>query len=157
MKSTLPTLPPGSLPGPEPIDVCPSCTKCCRYLAVGIDPPDTVKRVSTALWFLYHPEASIYQSHDNDWFLVFPTTCEHLKPDGLCGIYENRPLICREYDIVGCEGTSEEAAEKVNLKTAGDLFRWLFETRPALYRKCLEKGIIPPALRPKKGPRTPAG
>lgn len=147
MKSNLPTLPPDGLPGLAPIDVCPSCAKCCKHVAVGIDPPDSVRRISTILWFLYHKDISIYQSHDNDWFIVFPTTCEFLRPDGLCGVYENRPLICREYDIVGCEGTSQEPAEKIKFENAKQLFVWLSKTRKALYRRCLERGIVPEKLR----------
>jgi Fe-S-cluster containining protein len=147
MKSTPPTLPPDALPMLSPIDVCPSCTKCCRYVAVGIDPPDSIRRISTILWFLYHNSISIYQSHDNDWFIVFPTTCENLQPNGLCGIYENRPLICREYDIVGCEGTSQEAPEKVKFENAKQLFHWLSKTRPALYKRCVERGIVPARLK----------
>ncbi|MCE7958773.1 MAG: hypothetical protein DYH06_12695 [Acidobacteria bacterium ACB2] len=98
-----------SHPGtPDPSAVCSPCARCCRHVAVGIDPPDTVRRVSTALWFVYHRRISVYQSHDGDWFLNVPTDCEHLRPDGLCGVYESRPLLCREYDVEGCEGTSEE-------------------------------------------------
>lgn len=137
-----------SHPGtPDPSAVCPPCARCCRHVAVGIDPPDTVRRVSTALWFVYHRRISVYQSHDGDWFLNVPTDCEHLRPDGLCGVYESRPLLCREYDVEGCEGTSVEPAEKLHFEDGKSLVAWLAERRPALYRKCLAAGIVPEALR----------
>ena len=31
------------------------------------------------------------------------TTCKHLQPDNLCGIYETRPQICRDYTTENCE------------------------------------------------------
>ncbi|MCL4806203.1 MAG: YkgJ family cysteine cluster protein [Thermoanaerobaculia bacterium] len=150
----LPTLP----SGPDPGEVCPPCGKCCRYVSVGIDGPTNVRDVSTALWLVYHRNVSVYQSHEGDWFALFAADCENLAPGGLCGVYENRPLICREYDVVGCEGTSDEAPEKVRFDDGASLGAWLREKRPALFARCLAAGIIPEALRgdaavPKAGRR----
>ncbi len=116
-------------------------------MSVGIDPPSTVGRVSTAIWLLYHRTVSIYQSHEGDWFLLLPTECENLRPDGLCGVYENRPLICRDYDVDGCEGTSDESAEKLRFDTAKELVTWLAKSRPALYERCVDAGIVPEPIR----------
>jgi uncharacterized protein len=139
----LPTLP----ARPDPAEVCPPCGKCCRYVAVGIDGPVSVGGVSTALWLVYHRNVSVYQSHEGDWFVLLAASCENLLPDGLCGVYESRPLICREYDVDGCEGTSVEAPEKVRFDDGASLGTWLRERRPALFARCLEAGILPEAVR----------
>jgi hypothetical protein len=146
MPSTLPTLPSGTY-SPDPSVVCPPCGKCCRYVSVGIDAPSTVGRVSTSLWLLYHQGISIYQSHEGDWFLLVPGACDNLKPDGLCGVYESRPFICRDYDVDGCEGTSLDSAEKMRFDDGATFVGWLRKKRAPLYARCLDAGIIPPALR----------
>jgi len=157
---SLPTLP-ASL---DPSKVCPPCGKCCRYVAVGIDGPVSVSGVSTALWLVYHRNVSIYQSHDGDWFVLFPAECENLLPNGLCGIYEHRPLVCRDYDVDGCEGTSAEPPEKVRFDDGAALSAWLREKRPSLHARCLAAGIVPNgpkaaarpnAARRRRGPGRP--
>ena len=152
---SLPKLPSHSA-APDPATVCPPCGKCCRYVAVGIDGPVTVSGVSTTLWLVYHRNVSVYQSHDGDWFVLFPADCENLLPDGLCGIYENRPTLCRDYDVDGCEGTSTEAPEKVRFDDGAALGAWLRSRRPALFARCLAKGILPPAVR-GDAPARPSG
>lgn len=137
----LPLLP--TAPSPDPSVVCPPCGRCCRYVALGIDAPSSVKAVSMALWFVYHRNVSIYQSHEGDWFLLVPADCENLRPDGLCGVYEKRPLICREYDVDGCEGTSAELPEKLRFDDGASLVKWLATSRPALYARCVDAGIVP--------------
>jgi Fe-S-cluster containining protein len=141
---SLPTLP-ASL---DPSKVCPPCGKCCRYVAVGIDGPVSVSGVSTALWLVYHRNVSIYQSHDGDWFVLFPAECENLLPSGLCGIYEHRPQVCRDYDVDGCEGTSADAPEKIRFDDGAALAAWLRARRPALHARCLAAGIVPKGPRP---------
>jgi len=150
----LPTLP----ASPDPATVCPPCGKCCRYVAVGIDGPVSVRGVSTALWLVYHRSVSVYQSHDGDWFVLLPTECGNLLPDGLCAVYEDRPFLCREYDVDGCEGTSDEPPEKVRFDDGAALASWLRERRPALYARCLAAGIVPAAFRgaPAEAGRRPA-
>lgn len=139
----LPTLP----SRPDPSDVCPPCGRCCRYVAVGIDGPVSVRGVSTALWLVYHRNVSVYQSHEGDWFALFGADCENLLPDGLCAVYASRPFLCREYDVDGCEGTSAEAPEKVRFDDGPSLGAWLRERRPALFARCLGAGILPEAVR----------
>ena len=147
MKSPLPTLPADAIPYLDPSEICPPCARCCKYVSLGMESPDNVKYVSMALWFLFHKGIGIYQAHDDDWYLIVPTDCEHLLESGLCGVYENRPFICREYDVADCEGTSTEPSEKRKFMDAGSFLNWLERSRPALYKRCLEKGIIPKPYR----------
>src|SRR3954463_12637980 len=118
---TLPRLPDGQL---DAATICPPCTKCCRYVSVGIDSPDTVARASTILWLLYHKTISVYEDVDGNWFMVVPTDCENLRPDGLCGIYDHRPIICRDYEIDDCEGTSDVPPEKTRFDDGASLLKW---------------------------------
>ena len=127
----------------DPATVCPPCGKCCRYVAVGIDGPVSVSGVSTALWLVYHKNVSVYQSHDGDWFVLFPAACDNLLPNGLCGVYDNRPFLCREYDIDGCEGTSDEAPEKLRFDD-GPLARNLAPEDASGPLRPLSRGRDPP-------------
>ena len=147
MKSSLPTLPPDAFPSLDPSEICPPCARCCKYVSLGMESPDNVKYVSMALWFLFHKGIGIYQAHDDDWYLIVPTDCEHLQEDGFCGVYKDRPFICREYDVADCEGTSTEPSEKLKFMDAGTFISWLRKSRPALYARCLEKEIIPELYR----------
>ena len=131
---------------PDPSVVCPPCGRCCRYVAVEVDAPTTVARVSTLLWMLYHRGVEVYESHEGEWFVLFPAECENLRPDGLCGVYENRPLICRDYDVDGCEGTSVEPAERARFTDARAFLAWMKEKRKALFGKCEAAGIVPKPL-----------
>jgi len=141
---------------PDPATVCPPCGKCCRYVAVGIDGPVSVRGVSTALWLVYHRSVAVYQSHDGDWFVLLPTECGNLLPNGFCAVYESRPFLCREYDVDGCEGTSAEPPEKVRFDDGAALASWLRARRPALFERCLAAGIVPAEIRGERaapGPR----
>ena len=53
-------------------------------------------------WFLMHEKASVFVE-DGDWYLLVHTPCKHLQPNNLCGIYETRPKICRDYTTDKCE------------------------------------------------------
>ncbi len=105
----------------------------------------SVARVSTLLWMLYHRGVSAYESHEGDWFALFPAQCENLRADGLCGVYENRPFICRDYDVDGCEGTSSEPAERIRFDDAARFVAWLKAKRSGLHARCEGAGILPKA------------
>jgi hypothetical protein len=49
-----------------------------------------------------HDRASVFVD-DEVWYLLVHTTCRHLRDDNLCGIYETRPQICRDYTTDACE------------------------------------------------------
>lgn len=72
-------------------------------------------------WFLLHERASLFTEGDT-WYLLVHTVCKHLQPDNRCGIYVDRPQICRDYTTDNCEfdddwvydryfETSEQVAE----------------------------------------------
>lgn len=100
------------------------------------------------LWYLYHRDISVYQAHDGDWYLLAPADCGNLTPDGLCAVYLNRPYICREYELDGCEGTSAAPPEKLRFDDAPSFLAWLRMSRPSLWERSLTAGVVPPALVP---------
>ena len=79
---------------------CPA--KCCRYFALPIDPPTTWRDFDFMRWFLLHERASVF-TEDDSWYLLVHTPCKHLRTDNLCGIYQTRPQICRDYTTKKCE------------------------------------------------------
>jgi Fe-S-cluster containining protein len=101
-----------------------TCALCCTYVAVDTDSPNTVKNAAQILWFLYHENVSIYVE-DDDWIVQLESRCRHLQDDNRCGIYEQRPHMCREYDERDCE---------VNARVVGETF-----TTPSEYLEALRK------------------
>lgn len=94
----------------EPLQItlehkCSLCidSKCCSYTTQYIDTPQTMREFDFLLWQISHPHVEAYQDKTG-WFLIIANVpCSHLLPDGTCGIYEKRPMICREHSNVNCE------------------------------------------------------
>lgn len=83
--------------------LCDYCTaKCCRYFALPIETPTAFKDFEFIRWYLLHERATVF-TEDDDWYLLVHTRCKHLGEDNLCGIYETRPQICRDYSTKNCE------------------------------------------------------
>jgi len=84
-------------------NLCTYCTaKCCRYFALPIDTPESWKEFEYVRWYLLHEHATVF-TEDGVWYLLVHTRCKHLRDDNLCGIYETRPQICRDYSTKDCE------------------------------------------------------
>ncbi len=105
----------------KPYEVlCSHCPgKCCRYFALPIDIPDCWEDFEYIRWYLLHERATIFIEEDS-WYLLVHNICRHLRDDNLCGRYETRPEICREYTTKNCEYEDEwvydhywETAEQV--------------------------------------------
>ena len=85
------------MPNPDDGPPCHLCTaRCCKYFAFEIDRPANAKDFDTIRWYLMH-EGIVVWVQDGDWYIEVRTVCKHLQPDNMCGIYETRPEICREY------------------------------------------------------------
>ena len=83
--------------------LCDHCTaKCCRYFALPIDTPTKHRDFDFIRWYLLHESASVF-TEDDSWYILVHTKCRHLQDNHLCGIYETRPQICREYKTDICE------------------------------------------------------
>ncbi len=82
---------------------CDFCSaKCCQYITQEIDAPRSIHAFDVLLWQISHNGVHVFKD-DNGWYLLSMTRCDHLQPDNRCGIYEVRPLICREHTTDGCE------------------------------------------------------
>jgi Fe-S-cluster containining protein len=90
---------------------CSRCTGtiCCTYITEAIDTPRSKNDFKHLLWQVSHQNIEIYKD-DSGWYLLISGRCEHIQENGACGIYEDRPEICREYSNDWCE--FDEPAEK---------------------------------------------
>ncbi len=88
----------------EPQHKCDLCTnsKCCTYVTQQIDTPRSKYDFEILLWQVSHKKVKAYKDSDG-WFVLFEADCTHLEHDGRCGIYEDRPTICRTHDNDFCE------------------------------------------------------
>jgi uncharacterized protein len=93
-------------PGIEitPENKCDLCTnsKCCTYVTQQIDTPKSKYDFEILLWQISHKNVAAYKDEDG-WFIIFETECVHLEMDGRCGIYLDRPTICRSHSNDYCE------------------------------------------------------
>jgi Fe-S-cluster containining protein len=94
---------------------CGFCTnsKCCTYITEELTTPRSMSDFDFMLWQLAHRDVHAYKDVDG-WFLMFHTPCLQLLADGRCGIYEDRPMICREYSNDFCE-FDEDSSEGFEL------------------------------------------
>lgn len=123
--------------------LCDFCTgKCCQYFSLPIDAPRTWDDYDAIRWYLAHGQTVVYV-HEEQWYLLVMTKCQYLLADNRCGIYLNRPKICREYTTENCEYEAPWAFEKA------------FETPEQIWEYA--EALLPPRRRPaaKNGPALP--
>lgn len=83
--------------------LCDYCgAKCCLYFALPVDKPKEWQDFDYIRWYLLHEQAAVFVEEDC-WYLLVQNRCKHLRDDNLCGIYETRPQICRDYTAADCE------------------------------------------------------
>lgn len=147
-----------------PQSLCNQCAAlCCRYLALPIDNPDTVKDYDHIRWYLCHENVVVF-IEKKQWYLGLMSRCKHLQPDNRCGIYETRPRVCRSYTTDNCdyhggeydfevlftsaEQLREYAEKKLNARRRGG--RWISlipdPPRPKLRRRLTRTGALAVSL-----------
>jgi Fe-S-cluster containining protein len=94
-------LPVKALPADNKCGRCP-LSLCCRYVTQRIPVPRSVADFDHLLWQVSHVGVEAFKDKDG-WFLLVNTPCTHLLPDGRCGDYAERPLICRRHSNHQCE------------------------------------------------------
>lgn len=84
-------------------NLCDRCAAlCCRYIALPIDNPKTIKDYDHIRWYLMHENIVVFVEK-RQWYIGIFTRCKHLMPDNRCGTYLTRPRICRGYDTDNCD------------------------------------------------------
>ena len=132
---------------PAELVPCTRCAKCCTYVGVGINAPHSLRYATDVLWYLYHENVSVQRDDDGEWTVYFESRCKNLQDDLLCGVYENRPVVCREFDNTACEVNAPGGAQVFT--EPAQFLDWMRARRPRLYAK-IARQHVPPALR---GPR----
>ena len=83
--------------------LCEHCAAaCCRYIALPIDKPSTKRDYDDMRWYVMHEGVTVFVE-DGDWYVQYQTRCKNLGADNLCGVYETRPEICRDYSAGECD------------------------------------------------------
>ncbi len=85
----------------EKCDLCANST-CCTYVTQQIDTPKSKYDFEILLWQVSHKGVGAYKDEDG-WFVMYDAPCTHIEMDGRCGIYEDRPTICRSHKNDFCE------------------------------------------------------
>lgn len=120
------------LPAVNPIKITPEnkCShcpgaKCCTYITQLIPTPRSRGDFEHLLWQVSHEHVEAYKDKDG-WYLLIHSRCTHLTPDGRCGIYAQRPQVCRTYSNDYCEFDAR----------AEDGFELYFDGYPSLLTYC---------------------
>jgi Fe-S-cluster containining protein len=122
--------------------LCDHCTaKCCRYFSLPIDTPTTWDDYDSIRWYLAHGRTLVYVEKGT-WYLVVMTRCKYLTAEDRCGIYLNRPKICREYTTDNCEYDEDWEFEKV-FETAEQIWEYAEAVLPRRRRKRSANGVLP--------------
>ncbi len=134
----------GSLPVLLPIVTkasdhpCHECAMCCSYVAIEHDEPTTMKDYDHIVWYLYHKDISVFVDWESSWYVRFESRCDNLNAQGMCGIYDHRPAICKEFDWRECENHLEPEdgpPDKWNFLTAEEFLEWFEERRPKAFKR----------------------
>ena len=83
---------------------CSRClgSTCCTYTTEALGSIRSKADFDHLLWQVSHEHVEVYKD-DDGWFLLIRGSCEHLGDGGACGIYADRPQVCRDYDNDWCE------------------------------------------------------
>ena len=101
---------------------CKECgAKCCRYFCFEIDEPDTYEEFEDIRWFLMHEGVTVHMDEDDDWYISIDNRCKMLGPDNRCKIYDDRPIICRRYDMSECDHSGGDYEYQVEFHTPEDV------------------------------------
>ena len=122
---------------------CTECARCCTYVAVAINAPSRPRFATDILWYLYHEGVSVYRDGNGEWFVQFAARCRNLQPDLLCGVYGQRPHVCRGFDDATCEVNDPEGG--LTLETPEAFLAWLGAEQPRLLERIFP-AFVPPRL-----------
>jgi hypothetical protein len=125
----------GPLTAAQCMTLCSGCQRCCTYVAVEVDAPDTPWMYDQYVWLLYHKNIWMYVEKGNKWYVQFETVCEKLGPKGECRVHGMHPVLCKEYDARSCERRGELSDVIARFYDGEDLVRWLEVKRPTHHKR----------------------
>ena len=137
---------------PSVLVPCTSCAKCCTYVGVGINPPRNLRYATDVLWYLYHENVSVHRDGNGEWMVIFESRCKQLRHDLLCGVYEQRPVVCRDFDNTSCEVNAPGRGQTYT--EPAQFLDWLRGSKPGLYQRVAKK-YMPPQLGVRARKRAP--
>jgi len=137
---------------PELVE-CTSCGQCCTYVGIGINAPSRPRYATDILWYLYHENVYVYVDGVGEWSVHFEARCRNLGEDLRCGVYLERPHICRGFDNRSCE-VNDPVHDSLTFRDPREFLAWLRERKPGVYVKVAD-GFVPQALRPTARARAP--
>jgi hypothetical protein len=138
----------GPLTPTQNMMLCAGCVRCCTYVAVEVDAPDTPWQYDQYVWLLYHKNIWMYVEKGNHWYVQFETVCAKLSPQGHCTVHGKHPVLCKNYDARSCERRGELSDVHARFKDGDDLVKWIATQRPrhhARYMAWFQKEHLPKA------------
>ena len=111
---------------------CNKCNQlCCRYITEKTSAPRTIHDFDGLLWQLLHKNIKAFKD-SSGWYLFVHNACVHLKSNGKCSIYDNRPITCRKHSIKKCEYKNSISKTSIqyfgNYKSLDDYCKKKFKT-----------------------------
>jgi hypothetical protein len=125
----------GPLTPAQNMMLCAGCVRCCTYVAVEVDAPDTPWQYDQYVWLLYHKNIWMYVEKGNHWYVQFETVCDKLSPQGHCTVHGKHPVLCKNYDARSCERRGVLSDVIARFKDGDDLVRWIAEHRPKHHQR----------------------
>ncbi|MFO0972298.1 MAG: YkgJ family cysteine cluster protein [Phycisphaerae bacterium] len=119
---------------PRDPNPCRGCSDCCEYVAVPLARPRARKDYDELFWFLLHRNVWIFIDEDDDWFIQFNTPCLQLR-DQRCGIYDRRPVLCRDYAVADCTTYAPGSGQKTLFTRPDEFAAWVQKHRPKTYAR----------------------
>ncbi len=127
--------------------LCDKCVAlCCRYFALPLENPATAADFDHIRWYLCHENVIVFVEN-KEWYLGVLNRCKHLLDDNRCGIYQERPRICRGYSTKSCEFHSTDYGYDQLFTSAEDLVTY---AEQVLSKKAGRKVRLPLQARPPK-------
>lgn len=114
MTTVIPIVPAGDIPLEQKCSFCKGGSTCCTYFTHQIDTPRGIEDFDLLLWQISHANTQVYKDSDG-WFLLVNNRCLHLQPGGRCGIYHDRPQVCRDHSNDDCEFEGPAGADDFEL------------------------------------------
>lgn len=113
---------------PEDLKKCLECqAQCCKSVAIELSEPEDADDYMDFKWYLYHG-FTVFQDKDGDWNVDIPHRCHNLLADNRCAVYDDRPPVCRDFEVRSCDD-DEETDNLVDLEKPEDVDKLMDKLR----------------------------